>query len=256
MGIELKMNTPEKIFHQGLPSTDARLPVLTGHLAAGNLKINLGMYSVILGFPKHKDSDSVGVNLKVSTTAVLKGNVQADIAATVANDLRSLLDAAFEFLETNPVAKSPLAKALESLEAVSEAVSEPKKSKAPMFKKSEPMPAGGPVKLAEAQVVGQPVRGTSQGSTYYAIALSGSVKLAARIKSDGGISLRAEGEMSPAERKYLKQAGMKDSGQDYLSIHFDAQGVPPARIIGAFLLGLGLDFEAQVTNGNQLKVEG
>jgi len=115
------------------------------------------------------------------------------------------------------------------------------------------------VPLREAQALGQKVNGTSTGSVYYCVAISEYVKLAARILKGGSISIRAEWiDKTPAaqaELVALAESGLQIKGT-YGSLHLNAQGVPAARVIGAFVLGTGIKWSEIVTSGADLKVEG
>lgn len=111
------------------------------------------------------------------------------------------------------------------------------------------------IPLREAQALGQKVLGTSMGSVYYCIALNERVKVAARIYESGSISIRTEwqGEPSatpglPGDLTLLEQSGVQLKGH-YGSIHFDAAGVPVSRVVGAFLIGTGIKWQAMVTSG-------
>lgn len=278
MAINLTMKSQILVFEKVLAdSHPALLSSLKSAYEGGKLKVTLGMYSVLFEFPAKPDAGGVGINLCTSLTSLLKPGVSPEILATARDQLAELAEAALKFLEQNgieygsfanygkqpePDPANPLA-GLEEEQKV--AIPEPaiaavKKALGKTLKKSQD--AGGfkgtAVKLAEVTNICQPVRGSSEGSVYYSIAISPEVKIAARIKSDGNISLRAEpanSEFDPNVATKLKTIGMKPSGNGYMSVHFDSMGVPPARIIGAFLLGLDIEFTEQVTNLNQLKVE-
>jgi hypothetical protein len=124
------------------------------------------------------------------------------------------------------------------------------------FKKLYP----GVVELREAQVLGQKVRGTSSQSVYHTVAVSGRVKLAARITQGGSISLRVECENPTADE--LKALGASEmqaqaqEGKPYWSVHFNYSGAPVERVIGAFIFGLGVSFDDQIKNGKELVIEG
>jgi hypothetical protein len=41
---------------------------------------------------------------------------------------------------------------------------------------------------------------------------------------------------------------------NYASVHFGAEGVPLQRVIGAFLVGTGINWKAAVMNGSDLVI--
>lgn len=118
---------------------------------------------------------------------------------------------------------------------------------------AKPVPTDAVVHLKNAKALGQKVHGTSTGSVYYTIALSEHVRVAARI-TGGSISIRAEWTDNPqAELEKLTDAGVQMK-TGYGSIHFDAAGVPVQRVIGAFLLGTGIQWKQVITSGAELVV--
>lgn len=118
-------------------------------------------------------------------------------------------------------------------------------------------PVNAVISLKDAKALGQKVHGTSTGSVYHTIALSDHVRVAARIYKGGSISIRAEWDGQPdavkIELDKLKESGVQmKSG--YGSIHFDAADVPLQRVIGAFLVGTGINWKAAVMNGAELVI--
>lgn len=112
------------------------------------------------------------------------------------------------------------------------------------------------IPLREAKAIGQKVKGTSTGSVYYCVAISPTIRVAARIYKSGSISLRAEWEKaSSSELKKLEDSGMQMK-QAYGSVHFNADGVPFGRVIGAFVLGTGIAWTQIVSNSEELVIEG
>ena len=127
------------------------------------------------------------------------------------------------------------------------------------FEHLQPKPTAKPVssviKLREAQALGQKVKGTSTGSVYYCIALNERIRLAARIYAAGSISIRAEWDGATVdELSKLEESGMHVKS-DYASIHLNAEGVPPARVIGAFVTGLGIKWETAVISASDLVIQ-
>ena len=121
--------------------------------------------------------------------------------------------------------------------------------------KKEAVPTSQVIQLREAMALGQPVKGTSSGSVYRTVAVNKRVKVAARIYKSGSVSIRAEWkDATPTELDLLKQAGL-DMKKDYASIHFNVNEVPPGRVIGAFVIGLGIEWDAAVNSSKQLVIE-
>lgn len=115
-------------------------------------------------------------------------------------------------------------------------------------------PVDAVVDLKQANALGQKVHGTSPGSVYHCIAFSEHVKVAARLYKGGSISIRAEWTDNPkSELQKLQEAGLQMKS-NYGSIHFDAADVPLQRVIGAFLVGTGIQWKAAVMNGAELVI--
>jgi hypothetical protein len=86
------------------------------------------------------------------------------------------------------------------------------------------------------------------------LTLTDHVKVAARLYQTGSISIRAEWTDNPTEElKLLAEAGLQMK-PNYGSIHFDANDVPLQRVIGAFLLGTGINWKQVVTTGADLVI--
>jgi hypothetical protein len=105
-------------------------------------------------------------------------------------------------------------------------------------------------KLADATAIGQRVRGTSPDSVYIVTAVSPTVRLAMRTKN-GQLSVRAEGTPTNGEITSMKKFGLTEGSSSegsYWSMHMSLGGVPVARVIGAVLMGLGIDFMQVMTN--------
>lgn len=121
--------------------------------------------------------------------------------------------------------------------------------------KSAVKPVPQVIHLREAKALKQKVHGTSTGSVYHAIAIGNRVKLAARLYHKGDISIRAEwNDATEDEKKKLQSAGLGMKGE-YASIHLSADGVPIERVIGAILLGTGIDWKEIVKTANDLEYE-
>lgn len=111
--------------------------------------------------------------------------------------------------------------------------------------KPQAKPKNEVVLLRDAKALLQPVFGTSTGSVYYACAISERVRVAVRLVNDS-VSLRAEGNPSKEEAALLQAAGLSNHGK-YWSMHLNCNNVPPKRAVGAFLMGLGIDFDETIT---------
>jgi hypothetical protein len=136
----------------------------------------------------------------------------------------------------------------------------PKPSKAKKSKDAKPIPPSsipvvlpeGVVKLRDAVQVGQKVAGTDPASIYTVMAINPRVKLAARIKGSK-ISIRAEFDNAlNDELMALHNLGMTEH-DTHFSVHMGGDGVPPGRIIGAFLFDCGITFDQQIKNVTELQ---
>ena len=117
-----------------------------------------------------------------------------------------------------------------------------------------PKPVPEVVALKDAKALGQKVHGTSAGSVYHTIAIGDAVRVAARIIPGGLISIRAEWQGHPTvDLKRLAESGVSVK-VEYASIHVDPQDVPLSRVIGAFLIGTNIKWNAAVMNGAELVV--
>jgi uncharacterized protein YdhG (YjbR/CyaY superfamily) len=107
-------------------------------------------------------------------------------------------------------------------------------------------PKPGVIDLKDAEVVGQKVHGTSNGSIYICVAVSQNLKVACRLESTN-LSVRVEWKtpLSDMELTRLKVNSLSVK-KDYASVHLDTSGVPVERVLGAVLFGLGLKFDQQV----------
>lgn len=258
MPVEIKMKTSgagnnDQFFMKMLPSS-AQQDYKA--VSAKGVKFNLAFYSVTADL-SCVGQPNVSVTLPTSTTSLLKGNAdQTVLEASIMQLIALLGDVKKGVLgtagplkngtETNPCLEIPLPSSPSSIK------------KPVLMTKMEPTTkesSGGVVRLAQATQVGQPVRGSSGGSVYYAMALNNDLKLGIRVKKNGSVSIRAEGNPSPTEIQKLQKAGMSKAGTEHWSIHFDAIDVPVSRCIGAFLMGLEIPFDSQIMNFGQVQVE-
>jgi hypothetical protein len=105
------------------------------------------------------------------------------------------------------------------------------------------------VKLTDAVAMYQPVKSTSQGSTYVLVGIAGDLKFAARRK-DQSLSIRVEGPVSAAKAA-LVAAGFNEEyiTKGYTSVHFHGiDSILAQRTIGAVLMGTGLQFSTPLPN--------
>lgn len=97
------------------------------------------------------------------------------------------------------------------------------------------------VKLVDADKMYQPVKGTSEGSRYYAVALSDGLKVAVRLKSKA-ISIRIEGAKLKEYEKRLKIIGFTNI-TNYTSLHLEIDNmVTAAKALGSVLVALKAGF--------------
>lgn len=250
MPVEIKMksnvDTKDQLFTLLLSAADtANYKVLK---AAGvNFQVNF--YAVVADLSKFGFQNE-SVVLPASTTGLLKGTVDEQVKKIASVQLSALINTILNKLPVTTVKQASeaiISSATKGAEESVQSIAKPKPSK--------PIPTE-PVKLITADTLCQPTKGTSGGSIYYVVALSPSVKMAARIKKHGTISFRIEGTPSKEEVKKIQEAGMVQSGPSHWSVHFDSVNVPIARCVGAFILGLGINFTEQITSINQIKIEG
>lgn len=107
---------------------------------------------------------------------------------------------------------------------------------------AEPALVNAVIKLSEARVVNQKVKGSSGSAIYHAAAI-GSVNVAIRVKL-GTISVRAEfqKERDDSMASKLVKMGFTDH-TGYLSMHIQLDGTPPARVLGSILYGMEVEFD-------------
>ena len=127
---------------------------------------------------------------------------------------------------------------------------------APVQSSAKPQPLNAVISLREAKAVGQRVKGTSSGSVYRCIAVSKNVRIAARIYNGGAsVSIRAEWDKLSSFEKSRMIAMDMTLKDNYASVHFPNAGELTHRVIGAFLMDLGITFEQQVTHATELVTE-
>lgn len=102
------------------------------------------------------------------------------------------------------------------------------------------------IALKDATMIYQPVRGTDKTSRYFVAAMNDDIKIAVRV-SGNAVSIRVEGNLTPAIRKALAEQGIDDKGQ-YMSKHRNTEKTTPAKYIGAVLMATGLHFDTPLPN--------
>lgn len=112
-----------------------------------------------------------------------------------------------------------------------------------------------PVHLRDATKMYQRVRGTSEDSVYVMIASGSGVKVAAKCMNDSRISIRVEGNLTPAViSAFANQQITMGASKTYLSGHFTCpDAVRPERVLGAVLVGTGLEFDTPVPSLKYVK---
>jgi hypothetical protein len=104
-------------------------------------------------------------------------------------------------------------------------------------------------KLLDATKLFQPVQGSDPNSTYFVVALSQSLKIAARMKTNQKISIRVEGEHLDLFQGQLELMGLSGSTDSHYSVHLSCDSSDLARkSVGAIICGIGCDFDAVATN--------
>jgi hypothetical protein len=102
-----------------------------------------------------------------------------------------------------------------------------------------------PVFLRHADTLGQPVRGSSNGSVYHVVALGDAGNLAVRIDLSNKASLRIEGEGLDEYEGALSACGMEKQSDLHWSIHTHPSNfVLLKKLIGAVVYSSGIPFKA------------
>ena len=132
-------------------------------------------------------------------------------------------------------------------------------------KNQAPLPVAAVIQLRDATALLQKVKGTSLDSVYHTIALNDRVKVAARITSvattsEKTVSFRIEMPNATKEEQLrVKQALIIGTGSswkgNYGSLHITTGNLPLGRVVGAFLMGLGVQFSQQITWEGDLPVD-
>lgn len=112
------------------------------------------------------------------------------------------------------------------------------------------------ISLRDATKMYQRVNGSSGGSVYVAVALNKQIKVAARIHG-AVLDVRVEGSISPQIKNKLAAQGLSAKGDEgeikYMSAHFNCGKVLPERVMGALLVGIGIQFETPLPDMTMVK---
>lgn len=266
----LKNNSnPEQGLFDALLTLPADKQLAASVLTIPNIKFVLGFYSVAVQF--NNGTTSLGINLPVTVTSILKKTATPDQIVLCRKELvdllASILEKAIPASEKLVTGKPTFttfnfgaAVAAEEAKAAAKA-----KEKAKIFnpgeadtfmKKAATIPTTA-VPLRQAQVLGQPVLGTSAGSVYKVAALSNTARLAMRYPPNKDkLSVRVEGNLTEADRARMDEFGMSKgqdaSGEEYWSMHLTLGSVPVSRVVGAVLMGLGIEFQEVIKNPKEV----
>lgn len=123
----------------------------------------------------------------------------------------------------------------------------------PPATKKKVVMSGGKIALKDATELLQAVSGTDSSSTYYVVALSPRMKIAARIKKTA-LSLRIEGPFTKEDELKASLAGFTKSSS-HMSVHVDCQNIPPFAVLGGMLFRLGVSFDKVLSNPEEFKYE-
>jgi hypothetical protein len=123
---------------------------------------------------------------------------------------------------------------------------------------SAPVPTSDVIPLRDAKAMYQKVHGTSAKSVYVVVALHDDLKIAARIEGSS-LSVRAEGpalDLVSVTDKLSKQGlSLKNKTTfKYMSGHYPCNDdAPPNKVLGAILLGTGIDFDSPMPKVSKVK---
>jgi hypothetical protein len=221
-------------------------------------KFSIGFYTVTAVYDTPKGQCTTAVTLDVSTTALIKeqaSNTALEVARGKIANMLHLIKDTFLGTESAPEPTTVIFKAKPAVKpsAKAPAVESGKFMAVPPLTALDPATGkppvkytGNPVPLKNALLLGQPVLGTSPSSVYYTVAMSQRIKMAIRL-SGGTMSVRVEGKPTEAEVKTLAAAGLSGHSSKHYSMHLNVDDVPPARVLGALLLGIGIEFDDQLT---------
>jgi hypothetical protein len=214
-------------------------PNLSSALTAAALSVELGFFDLRI-----KNSAGlmiVSQKLNKSTNDLMKGNVTATELLAIRQSVEAAIKMALE--STGGPAPKPVPGTYSvETEASDKVIFTATLAQDGGVKVSATNPKiAAPVPLKDATSMYQPVKGTSPGSRYFVVAMNPRIKVAARIEGTT-VSVRVEGNPLPSEVAGLSQVSLNKGG-DYYSGHFQCGNVSPTRVVGAVLLGSGIDFD-------------
>ena len=109
------------------------------------------------------------------------------------------------------------------------------------------------VQLRDANMMYQPVKGTSQGTRYFLVGASTGLRIAARYKG-ASLSVRIEGPNFGQHKQQMLACGFTGLNADYASMHLSVvDPVIAAKALGAILLGLGVPMITPMPNLQLIK---
>jgi hypothetical protein len=107
------------------------------------------------------------------------------------------------------------------------------------------------VLLKDATVLYEPVKGSSSGSVYYCVGISvdESVKVAARVRNSGEVSIRIEGDIN-SHAGSISDAGLAVHNSNYASIHVNGctDTTLAGKVVGSVLGCLGVEYKTLAPN--------
>ncbi len=278
MPMSITMLGKDEFFHKVLSPEGF---MMYGHLLADGVKFTTELYTI----KAEKGVKGWQVNLPVVVTTLLKttASAQSELACNMVNEFVSKLYQVVLPEVTKPqeptIHEAPIktaAEFFEKAEDIKKEASEIEVSLGELLKKKladaktvapipDPVPVppkakilsdgkikAGVIPLCDAEVVGQKVRGTSNGSVYIAVAVNPRVKLAARVKGSS-ISLRVECKDGVTEKEMDAIKGLLQWHGNYGSTHFEAGNIPVQRVLGAAIYGMGVQFDDVIKAGEALQ---
>ena len=115
------------------------------------------------------------------------------------------------------------------------------------FFPNEDLQTATPVKLADATMMYQPVRGSGKGTRYFVVGIAPLLKIAARLKGKA-LSVRVEGSALSNTKvlEHLATLGLGTDKGGYLSVHLDAEDPTTAnKAIGSMLAAINCELVGQ-----------
>lgn len=126
---------------------------------------------------------------------------------------------------------------------------------APKFASKPVSEIPGVILLRDATELYQRVKGTSPGSVYVTVAVSDSIKVAAKVKGNK-LSVRVESPQmfTAGTLKAFNAQGLSDTHDGkYMSGHYSCTNVTPDRVLGAVLVACGVKFNTPLPDMSKVK---